>query len=235
VANTKVYIHELIDIVGQNRAKYMHHMTANWGPIGRTERDMLCVGVWGTVGSTERWPETVNLWELEGWQGLAANFRHEFAGPKLQDPSLEQWWAEAANYRSGGYDRILVPAQYTPTLEEAIERGIRGEVYTHETVRVVPGQAKAYLAMLEQEWMPIASRLGLQLVGAYRTAMVNDSEVIVICAVDTWERWADIEAAIDDDVSIGRWRRRIEGVAIDWRAKLLVDSELNPLRTGQIL
>jgi hypothetical protein len=235
VPNSKIYIHELVDILGQNRAKYMHHMTANWGPIGRSERNMLCVGVWATVGSTERWPQTVNLWELDGWQGLAANFRHEFESPTLQDPALEQWWAEAANFRSGGYDRILIPAAYSPTLEEAMERDVGGEVYSHETVQVVPGHAKTYLAMLEQDWMPIAGRIGLQLVGAYRTAMVNDSEVIVIWSIDSWERWGDIEAAFDDDTSVARWRRRTEGVAIDWRAKLLVDSELNPLKTGRIL
>jgi hypothetical protein len=34
---------------------------------------------------------------------------------------------------------------------------------------------------------------------------------------------------------VARWRRLSEGVAIDWRAKLLVDSELNPLKTGRIL
>ena len=38
-ANEKVYIHELIDIIGHNRARYMHHMTANWCPIAREERN----------------------------------------------------------------------------------------------------------------------------------------------------------------------------------------------------
>ena len=54
--NDKVYIHEFIDIIGHNRAKYMHHMTANWCPQARVERNQLCLGVWGTVGSTGRWP-----------------------------------------------------------------------------------------------------------------------------------------------------------------------------------
>ena len=30
MSTPKVYIHEFIDIIGPNRAKYMHHMTANW-------------------------------------------------------------------------------------------------------------------------------------------------------------------------------------------------------------
>ena len=49
----KVYIHELIDIIGPNRAKYMHHMTANFSPTAQEERNQLCYGVWGTVGCSE--------------------------------------------------------------------------------------------------------------------------------------------------------------------------------------
>ena len=39
--NDKVYIHEFIDIIGHNRARYMHHMTANWCPVAREERNQL--------------------------------------------------------------------------------------------------------------------------------------------------------------------------------------------------
>ena len=96
--NRKLYIHELIDIIGHNRARYMHHMTANWCPIGRKERNMNCFGVWATVGSTGAWPQVVNLWELNGWKGLAANFEHELVGSGAQDPSLAEWWAVARTY-----------------------------------------------------------------------------------------------------------------------------------------
>ena len=64
----------------------MHHMTANWCPVARAERNQLCLGVWATLGSTGRWPEVVNMWELDGWDGLAANFAHETGGGKDQDP-----------------------------------------------------------------------------------------------------------------------------------------------------
>ena len=49
-ANEKVYIHELIDVIGHGRNRYMHHMTANWCPVAREERNQLCFGVWATVG-----------------------------------------------------------------------------------------------------------------------------------------------------------------------------------------
>ena len=118
MTNNKVYIHELIDIIGPNRARYMHHMTANWCPTAREERNMSCFGVWGTVGSTWSWPEVVNLWELDGWDGLVANFVHELASPSLQDPALAKWWAAAAELRRGGLDRVLVPEPWSPTIEE---------------------------------------------------------------------------------------------------------------------
>jgi hypothetical protein len=89
-------------------------MTANWCPIARDERNQLCYGVWGTVGSTGRWPEVVNMWELDGWEGLAANFDHELSHPSMQDPSLAEWWAVAATLRRGGFDRILEPAEWAP-------------------------------------------------------------------------------------------------------------------------
>ncbi|HEX8803185.1 MAG TPA: hypothetical protein VF743_03295, partial [Acidimicrobiales bacterium] len=102
VVSGKVYIHELIDVIGHNRARYVQHMTANWCPVARAERDQLCLGVWATVGSTGRWPQVVNMWELDGWDGLVANFEHELVGAGAQDPSLAEWWAVAASLRRGG-------------------------------------------------------------------------------------------------------------------------------------
>jgi len=46
-AHHKIYIHEFIDIIGHNRANYMHHMTANFSPMAQRDRDQLCYGVWG--------------------------------------------------------------------------------------------------------------------------------------------------------------------------------------------
>lgn len=232
--NTNVYVHELVEIILHNRAKYMDHMAA-YAPIAREEKGMLCLGIWGTVGTTERWPETVNVWELPGWKGVARNLRHEFNHPTLQDPSLAVWWAEAQKYRSGGWDRLLIPSPSTPTVEQATAQRIHGETYYHEMIKVVPGQARTYLSMLEEEWLPVTERYKQRLVGAYRTAMVNDSEVIVISAIDTWEDWAEFEAAQDEDPDILRWRRRTQGLVVDWRNKLMCASQHVPMLTGKIL
>jgi len=233
VANDKVYIHEFVEIIGQNRAAYMRHMTTGWGETGRRERNMRCVGVWGTVGSTGPWPETVNLWELDGWTGLAANFAHELSNPDLQDPTLAAWWSKAAPLRRGGFDRLLVPAPYTPTIDEACARGLGGAVYEHELVKLRPGAAREYLTRLEQEWLPLAERIGLRLVGAWRTFYVDDDEAICIWSIPSWDAWAEVCRAYENDAGVRRWREVVRDLVVGRHTKLLVDSPANPLRTGR--
>jgi hypothetical protein len=235
--NDKVYIHELIDIVGHNRARYMHHMTANWCPVGREERNQLCFGVWGTVGSTGRWPEVVNMWELDGWDGLAANFAHELSHSGLQDPSLVEWWSVAASLRRGGVDRIVVPEPWTRPITQLIDDGVRGELYAHELVTVPSGRAADFLAALHDDGVAAVSALGLELVGAFRVAMVNDSECVVIWAIPDWPAWTAFEQAWPrrgaTDGPLGSWPRTLLDLGADWRRTLLVDAPLAPLRIGR--
>jgi hypothetical protein len=231
--NDKVYIHELVDIIGHNRAKYMHHMTANWCPEARQERNQLCVGVWGTVGSTGRWPEVVNLWELDGWDGLVANFSHELSHGTLQDPTLAEWWATAASLRRGGVDRILVPEPWTRTVSELIAAGVRGTVYAHELVTVPPGRAPEFLEAVAIDGRAAVESLGAELVGAYRVAMVNDSECVVLWALPDWHTWARLEQAWAPDGALAAWRDVTLRLGADWRRTLLVDSALSPLRIGR--
>lgn len=233
MANEKVYIHEFIDIIGHNRANYMHHMTANWSPIARGERNQLCYGVWGTVGTTRRWPEVVNLWEEDGFSGLARSFRHEFNHPTLQNPGLAEWWARAADFRRSGTDRVLVPAPWTRTIEELCSDGVRGEAYAHEMVQVRPGTAWEFLELVRNDGVPVLERFGWELAGAWVTAMRNDSEVFLLWAIPTWEQWAAFEAVQRTDRVVAGWRAQMATLASDWDRFLLVDSPLSPFRTGR--
>jgi hypothetical protein len=230
--NSKVYIHEFIDIIGHNRARYMQHMTANWCPTARAERNMLCFGVWGTVGSTGRWPEVVNLWELEGWDGLVANFSHELSSPSLQDPALAEWWALAAELRRGGFDRIVVPEPWSPTIEELTAAGVKGAVYAHELVSVPVGTVRTFLDALGEAGVPAVEALGPRCVGAFGVAMTNDSEAIVLWAFPSWESWAHFEQTWDG-AGLAPWRARLTAMGADVRRSLMVDAPLSPMRTGR--
>ena len=233
MANGKVYIHELIDIIGHNRANYMHHMTANWSPIAQAERHQLCYGVWGTVGTTRRWPEVVNIWEEDGFEGLASSFRHEFNHAGLQDPSLAAWWAKAAQFRRSGIDRVLVPAPWTDTIEELCAQGVAGETYAHEVMKVPAGSAWDVLELVREQAVPVHEKFGWSLAGAWATAMANDSEVLLLWAIPTWEQWGEFEAAQRTDADVIRWRGRATPRIEQWDRFLLVDSPLSPFRTGR--
>jgi hypothetical protein len=227
--NDKIYIHELIDIRGSNRAKYMQHMTANWVPIAQRERGQRCFGVWGTVGSTGRWPEVVNMWEHDGWDGLVRNFEHELSHASMQDPSLAAWWEQAAEFRRGGLDRLLVPAPWTRPIERLIADGVGGAGYAHEIVTVRPGAALDLLDAVRDVGVAAAEAFDFELVGAWRVVGCNDSECVLIWAFPSWKAWAAFEAAQRGE-ELAPWRRALDGLGADWRRTALVDAPLAPLR-----
>jgi len=231
---SRVYIHELVDIVGPNRAAYMHHATARWSPIGRAERSQLCFGVWGVVGSTGRWPQVVNMWEYPSWEALGHNFEVELSSPSLQDPALAEWWEEAAAYRSGGLDRILVAADWSPGIEQLCSDGVSGIGYAHEVIRTTVGGAPELLTSLQGDGVDAHAADGLTLVGAFARAMAADDEVIVIWAFPDWATWAASEASTTAGSSpVARWHASLAGLVVARERILLVDAELAPLRTGR--
>ncbi len=231
--NTKVYTHEFIDIRGSNRARYVHHMTANWSPIGQEERNQLCYGVWGVIGTTGRWPQVINMWEEDGFDGLAAGLEHETSAATFQDPKLAKWWEEAATYRSGGFDRVMVPAPWTPTIGELCAQGIRGEVYAHELVRVPRGSASDFLSIVADEAVPAFAGHDWRLLGAFRTALGDESECLLLWAIRDLAAWADLEKAVLADGAVGRWQRRLYEVSESSNRFLMRDAPLSPLRIGR--
>jgi len=230
--NDRVYIHEIIDIIGPNRGAYMQHMTANFSPRAQVERQQLCYGVWGIVNSTMvGWPKVLNLWEEDGFSGLAHSWRHELSHPGLQDPFLSRWWSKAAEFRSGGTSRILAPAPWTRTIEQLCEDRVTGEVYAHELVRVPRGSAPEYLETAREEATGPYGDFGIELAGAWETLMVDESECILLWAIPTWEDWAEFERSRRRHEGLVQWRSRSRALSTWSHRVLLVDSTLCPFRT----
>ena len=125
------------------------------------------------------------MWEEDGWDGLAASFELETVGRGAQDPTLEKWWARAAEFRRGGFDRIMVPAPWTRSIEQLCADGVRGAVYAHELVKVRPGSAFELLERSRDRAVPLLGRYGWDLVGAFTTAMADDDEALLLWAIPT--------------------------------------------------
>ena len=232
-ANSCVYIHEFIDIIGHQRANYMHHMTANWSPGAQERRGQSCYGVWAVLGSTGRWPQVVNMWEENGFEGLASSFEAETVGPGAQDPVLERWWAAAASFRSGGVDRIMVPRPWSPPIATLCSGG-GGVVYAHELVKVDWGRAAEVCESARADGATARAEHGWRLIGAFTTAMRNDDEALLLWAIDAWSGWASGEAAHLRDTAVLRWRSSLATLGVrSWERILMTDAPLAPLRTGR--
>lgn len=224
----------------------MHHMTANWSPIAQEERGQLCFGVWGVVGTTDRWPRVVNMWEEDGFPGLAHGLGHETGRPNMQDPKLERWWNEAAGYRKGGFDRVMIPAPWTRTIDELNADGVSGVVYAHEMVTLAPGTASDFLELVRSDMKPAYEGAGFELVSAMRTGMIDESECILIWAIPSWDAWAAFELAINNvrredgpalrEEAAGAlqdWQQQLYSRSRTFRRFLMLDAPLCPLRIGR--
>jgi hypothetical protein len=215
----KLYLHEVIHIVGTGSEAYKRH-TGERVPSGPGG---ALVGTFQQCGSTGDWPQVVNLWEMEGWDGWAEILEHQYTPRSAQPPALRKWWTQATKYRSGGFDRILEPADYSPTRDELIARNVRGRAFIQEIATVLPGTADDYLAALAREWVPVAIDRGLTLAGAWRTAM-RDTEAVLLWSVPTLTEFTRHMRDVGTAPETRRWAERARAWRVDYRETLLVPS-----------
>jgi hypothetical protein len=233
-ANTHAYIHEFVDIQGPHRAEYLHHMAANWSPLAQETRDQRLFGIWAVLGSTGRWPRVVNLWEERNWAGLAESFEGETVGAGLQDPDLERWWETADRFRSGGRDRLLDPAPWSPPIDRLCADGpVAAACTAHDLIRVERGAAPEHLDVIRDLEAETLGRFGWHLIGAFANALRDDDECVVLWSVPSWSAWADVQAQRRSDEGLRAWSAEARERETDRERILLVDGPLSPLRTGR--
>lgn len=202
-----LYLHEIIDIVGTGQEAYLNTV----GERGRhSEREGISrlMGTWKVIGSTHRWPRVVNLWEMDGWEQWAETLERQFL-PAKKDPALAPWWAKATEWRSGGFDRIMEPAPYSPTRDTLRTGGLRAWVCVHTLVQLYPGMGEAYLTAVGDTLRPLLEARGLALMGAYRVPMRTDEAVLLWAAPD-FRHLCRLYAGRRDDDDLRRWGVRIQ-------------------------
>ena len=215
-----LYLHEIIDIIGTGQESYLQTV----GERGRhSEREGISrlMGTWKVIGSTNRWPRVVNLWEMDSWDHWAATLERQFLPEKI-DAELAPWWAKATAWRSGGFDRILRPASFSPTRDQLRAEGLRSWVGAHTIVQLAPGRVDDYLGVLDTMLRPILARRGLTLLGAYSAAMRSD-EVITIWAAPDFRRLCAHYTA-KADAELVDWEKQVAPMRRSYESMWLVPS-----------
>lgn len=190
----------------QSERVYLHRTFSQ--PVGGGLMDgehLRCVGRFTPVAGTYRWPSHISLWGLRhGWASVA------HVAPLIA---------------GSGVDRLLIASSRTPSLDDQRVAVEHAECCYHEEVALHPGTARRYLDLVHAHREELATSFGWHLIGAFRTAMVHDSEAIVLWAVPTWDAWARWETAEADDPSVAIWRGHLDGLVRDWCATVLVAAQ----------
>lgn len=180
VAERDLYLHEVIDIVGQGQYDYMAHAARE--PTNAMPDMLTLQGTFFVcaVGGG-RWPQVVNLWDVgkAGWDGWAANV--DRLNLKRRAAFYGDWWDEAAQWRSGGFDRLCGGVPGSPSTAEIAAAGTRGTLFLHQLLTVRPGSALDYLDAVVHEQVPVWREHGHEPTGIYEV-LSNQHEVVVVWA-----------------------------------------------------
>ncbi len=202
-----LYLHETIDILGTGQDAYMESVARR---AEHSEREGISrlVACWRVVGSTHRWPRVVNLWEMDGWSHWAETLERQFVAGK-QDSELAPWWAKTAEWRSGGFDRILEPVEGSPTRAQLVAGGLSARVCEQTTVRARPGRGDELIEAAVFGLGPVLRRRGMTLFGAYRVPMRSDEVVLLRAAPEFRDLcvWYEERA---DEPAWQRWQRLLD-------------------------
>lgn len=177
-----LYLHEVVDIVGQGQYDYMEHLWQD--PVLRMpEMFGLQGSFYVCAAGGGRWPQVINIWDIgsHGWKGWAANV--DRMNLKRRKAFYGDWWDKAATWRTGGFDRLCGGVPGSPSTPEIIDAGITGTIFVHEVLTVRPGSALEFLAAAVDQRKPLMAEYGHRATGLYEV-MSNQHEVVMVWATD---------------------------------------------------
>lgn len=189
-----VYVHETIDIVGQGQYDYMEHLWQD--PVQRMPEMTSLQGAFYILGfGGGRWPQVINIWDCgeDGWDGWGRNL--DRLNLKRRKAFYGDWWDKAAQWRSGGFDRVCAGVPGSPTTAEIAEQGIRGTLFVHEVLTVRPGTQLEYLGAVVEERKPLWSEYGVVAAGLWEVVN-NPLEVVMIWATSI-PAWVELRKNLD--------------------------------------
>ena len=89
------------------------------------------------------------------------------------------------------------------------------------------------IGLLEDEGLSAYRELGVEIIGAYENALINDRECFVLWAIPEWSVWADFERAWSSHGALGAFKAASDTGVDRFERRLLTDNPLNPLVIGR--
>jgi hypothetical protein len=182
MSTRNLYLYEVVDVIGQGQYAYMEHLWQD--PVLRMPDMFSLQGSFSVCAAGGgRWPQVVNIWDVgsKGWMGWASNV--DRMNLKRRKAFYGDWWDEAAQWRSGGFDRLCGGVPGSPTTDELMSRGVRGTLFVNEILTVRPGTQLEFLAAVVDERVPLMRDYGHEPTGIYEV-LSNQHEVVMVWATD---------------------------------------------------
>ena len=224
--NPNIYLHEIIRTVPGREEPYLASVLSLHHEPSRHGLGHPAFAQFRSIQPSGAWPCGINIWE-NTWAGQTADLVGQFQDAR-RDVAMEEWWNRNLHLRRGGYDRLLIPAPYSPTLADLEARGVRGEVFLQEILWLPFGEPRRYLDAVEQQLLPVLDRLGLDLVGAFRVAM-RPRQVLTILGAPDWSRLGALLDQSDRDPALRRWHAYRAATVEQAEELLLLPARHGPL------
>src|SRR5262245_56980328 len=125
-----------------------------------------------------RWPQVINIWDVgaRGWDAWAMNADRQ--NLKRRKAFYGEWWDKAAQWRTGGFDRLCGGVPGSPTTEEIKTAGIKGTLFVNEILTVRPARALDFLEAVAAQRVPSRAGSGHLGTGVYEV-LKKQHEVVM--------------------------------------------------------
>jgi hypothetical protein len=180
MATRNLYLYEVVDVIGQGQYSYMEHLYKD--PVLRMpEMNNLQGSFYICAQGGGRWPQVINIWDMgsRGWESWASNV--DRMNLKRRKAFYGDWWDEAAQWRSGGFDRMCGGVPGSPTTDQLAAEGVKGTLFVNEILTVRPGSQLEFLAAVVEERVPLMEEYGQRPTGIYEV-LSNQHEVVMVWA-----------------------------------------------------
>jgi len=228
--NKHIYLHEIMRTVPGREEPYLASVASlRHDPVRGDREGHAPFAQFRSVQTSGPWPCAINIWE-NTWAGQTEDLVGQFLDAR-RDVAMEEWWNRNLHLRRGGYDRLLIPAPFSPARADLVARGVRCEVFRHEIAWLPFGEPLRYLELVGQQLVPALDRLGLVLVGAFRVAM-RPRQVVTIIGAPEWRQLAEMLAAAERDAQLAAWNQYRATNAERAEEMLLLPARHDPLARG---